>query len=69
MVQWAFAEGVAREEVKEIFKVTLPPGTELPELNDSVACCAMAWLAPTPATRQANFKRVADVRDELDIYN
>jgi hypothetical protein len=54
--------------VSETFRLTLPPGSELPELRDIVACCAMAGLAATPRSTQANFSSlVADLSDEFEI--
>ncbi len=40
------AAGCAPPELAwERLKVTLPPGAALPELDATVTCCAIAWLA------------------------
>ena len=51
MVHCTCEELAPPEFAREIFKVTAPPDTELPELIEAVTCCASAWLVATPSSR------------------
>lgn len=46
------AAGIAPAEVaRERFRLTAPPERALPELNETVACWATAWLAIASASK------------------
>ena len=56
------------EFTREIFMPTAPPGTVLPEPQETVTCCATAWLAAAATNMQAYLNAlVADLKDELAI--